>query len=64
MRVDQAAWMRFAILLKMFATCLITLNLSSIKARSSLYSSAVEHSCNNNSVKIFQSASGFIKDEV
>ena len=38
-------WMRLAILLKMFATCLITLNLSSIRASSSLYSSAVEQFC-------------------
>ena len=39
-------WMRLAILLKMLATCRITRSLSSISASSSLYSSAVEHSCN------------------
>ena len=33
-----------AILLKMLATCLMTLSLSSISANNSLYSSAVEHS--------------------
>ena len=36
--------MRLAILLNMFATCLITRSLSSIRASSSLYSSAVAHS--------------------
>ena len=39
-------WMRLAILLKMLATWRITRSLSSISASSSLYSSAVEHSCN------------------
>ena len=37
-------WIMLAILLKMFATCLMTLSLSSISCKSSLYSSGDEHS--------------------
>ena len=46
-------WIRFAIRLKMFATCRITRNLSSSSNISSLYSAALEHSCKNISISTF-----------